>query len=522
MLNSDGLYVSDEVEQMIVRAGTDLRYCGKFYFPHIFESPYSTLHHQAFDHLEKPDKKKDLAAPRGIGKTSIARLIAKRAIIYRTVQFIVYISRSATHAITQTENIKRELLSNDLIKKCFGSIKISDEKIEGFEDEFSKAAWVAFGNTLILPRGAGQQVRGLNWNNVRPQLYIIDDLEDKDEVKNPENRQKIDEWFNSDVEKSVNQYKKDYNFVYIDTIKHEDSQLAKLQEAPDWCSLKLSLCDENYKSYDQNYMTDAEIMKEIETHRKKGLMDIFYMEFMNEVISKEDASFKEEYFRYYNMIQVEDNDLVMEHKVLNLSDEQIQNDSNVESVVIMDPAKTVNMQSAESAIVGIGIDTVKSRLLVRDIIHDKFYPDELYNQTFLMAQRLGAHAIGIETTGLEEFIKQPIENEMLRRGIFFNLVWLKARGGRNTQRGKEERISALVPYYRQGLVYHNWTCCAPLEQQLLVFPRSKLWDIMDAFAYIVEMLDLGARFFQPPLPANSEDEFADLEYDEPVQDWRII
>jgi len=445
-----------------------------------------------------------------------------QAILYDQFQFIVYISRSATHAIAQTENIKRELLSNVNVRKCFGSVKMSDAKIEGLDEEFSKNAWVAFGRTLVLPRGQGQQVRGLNWNNKRPQLFIIDDLEDAKEVRNPDNRQGLDKWFRSDVEKSVNMYKKDYWFFYIDTIKHEDCQVLKLDKSDDWEYLKLSLCDENYKSNDVSYMTNEEIAKEVEKHRKDGTLDVFYMEYMNEVVVKENASFKEEHFRYYNMIEVGGDLGDFGTRVLDKSDQQIQADTMIESVVIMDPAKTVNMQSAESAIVGVGIDTVKNRIFARDIVHDKFYPDELYDETFLMAQRLGAHSIGVEVTGLEEFIKQPFTNDMLRKGLYYNLVWLKARGGRNTQSGKEERISALVPYYRQGLIYHNWACCAPLEQQLLVFPRSKLWDIMDAFAYIIEMLDLGMRFFQPPEPEDGEDEFSDLEYDDPIDYERLI
>ena len=144
-----------ETMAIIQRASTDTRYCGKTFFPDIFEVPYSSLHNRIFDLIDGGSRKKVIAAPRGIGKTSIARLVAMRAIMYRQSQFIVYISRSATHAITQTENIKRQLMSNTLVRKCFGNIKVADTKIEGLDDEFSKAAWVAHGNTLVLPRGAG-------------------------------------------------------------------------------------------------------------------------------------------------------------------------------------------------------------------------------------------------------------------------------------------------------------------------------------------------------------------------------
>jgi len=130
---------------------------------------------------------------------------------------------------------------------------------------------------------------------------------------------------------------------------------------------------------------------------------------------------------------------------------------------------------------------------------------------------------GVEVTSLNEFIVQPIKNEMMKRGQMMELIELKARGqaGR-AGKGKEDRIAALVPYYRQGYIFHNEACCGGLEAQLLSFPRSKLWDIMDATAYVVEMLELGNRYFEPPDFEDSEDEYKELyeECEPTTEDWR--
>jgi len=129
--------------------------------------------------------------------------------------------------------------------------------------------------------------------------------------------------------------------------------------------------------------------------------------------------------------------------------------------------------------------------------------------------------MGIEETSLNEFIKQPIKNEMFKRGRFFELIWLKARGGMK----KELRIKELVPYYRMGYIYHNASCpvIKKLESQLLMFPRSKLWDLMDCLAYIIEMLELGERYFSPRDDmTDPEAEFRELEYERPINEWRYI
>jgi len=149
------------------------------------------------------------------------------------------------------------------------------------------------------------------------------------------------------------------------------------------------------------------------------------------------------------------------------------------------------------------------------------YPDEIYDALFGMAIMLGAKVIGIEETSLNEFIRQPIKNEMFKRGTFFELVWLKARGGMK----KEQRIKELVPYYRGGYIYHNASCAntKKLEQQLLMFPRSALWDLMDAEAYIIEMLELGERYFSPKDdPIDIEAEYKDIKYEKVIENWRIV
>ncbi|GAF73751.1 unnamed protein product, partial [marine sediment metagenome] len=165
------------------------------------------------------------------------------------------------------------------------------------------------------------------------------------------------------------------------------------------------------------------------------------------------------------------------------------------------------------------VDLASARLYVRDIVSRKMYPDEIYDELFGMAIRLDAKVLGIEETSLNEFIRQPIKNEMFKRGIFFELVWLKARGGMK----KELRVKELVPYYRQGYIYHNAACAdvKKLEQQLLMFPRSRLWDIMDCEAYIIEMLELGERYFSPKdNPEDIESEYDDLDYEESISNWR--
>ncbi len=510
-----------DIEIILQNCAVSTRMTALTFFPDRFTLPFSEeVHGKIFNLIDGPEQKNAIAAPRGWGKTSIVALaLMARYILFRLVNFIVYINKSHDAASLQTENLRRELVTNRDIKAFFGDFRTRDTNKVEFDEVFSKKAWVAY-DTLVWPRGAGQQVRGVLFKNDRPGLIVIDDLEDPDKINNEDIRKGWYEWLYADVIKAVPRIgpmAKLWKIVYIDTLKHEDSVLQKLIDSDEWKSLRLEACDDNFNSTAPDFMSNADIKKEWEQHVAAGQTDVFFRELRNLPISTKDSAFRTEYFHYYNLPP----DHGAKEGDITLLDVEVQQNQNIETVVILDPAKTVKIHSAESAIIGVGIDLNSARVFIRDIISEKMYPDEIYDALFGMAQMLGAKVLGIEETSLNEFIKQPIKNEMFRRGSFFEIVWLKARGGMK----KELRVKELVPYYRGGYIYHNASCAnmRKLEQQLLMFPRSALWDLMDAEAYLIEMLELGERYFSPKEdPNNVEAEYKELNYDKPIQDWRSL
>jgi len=507
-----------ELKTILSSCSVSTQMTAKTFFPERFHLPFAeNIHGKIFDLIDSDDNKVAIAAPRGWGKTSVVGLaLMARYILFRHTGFICYINKSHDAASLQTENLRRELVTNRMIKHVFGDFRQRDVNKSEFEEVFSKKAWVAY-DTLVWPRGAGQQVRGVLFKNDRPGLIVIDDLEDPQKIENDEIRKAWYEWLYADVIKAVPRMHKNWKIVYIDTLKHEDSVLQKLMDSPEWKSVRLEACDDDFNPTAPEFMSKADVEAEWQQHVDAGQTDVFFRELRNLPISTKDSSFRQEYFHYYNLPP----DRPVKEGDLKIYDASLQQSNQIETVVLLDPAKTVKIHSAESAIIGIGIDLASAKVYVRDAISEKMYPDEIYDALFGMGQMLGAKVLGIEETSLNEFIKQPIKNEMFRRGSFFELVWLKARGGMK----KEHRVKELVPYYRGGYIYHNASCAyiKKLEQQLLMFPRSALWDMMDCLAYLIEMLELGERYFSPTEnPEDLEAEYKELNYEETVTDWRYI
>lgn len=484
----------EELKEIAARCYASTKVCAKVLFPDRFTRPFSSLHDRIFEILDDDNiQRAVISAPRGWGKTSIVNLaFPARKILFQDSRFIVPISCTATQAVMQGENLKRELLTNRAINLLFGNMK---------SDSFSKDMWVTASGIAVMPRGSGQQVRGILYNNDRPGLIIIDDLEDSESVRSDEQRAKRKEWLFADVLNSVDRGSYDWRVLVIGTLLHEDSVIANLLEDPDWHHLQISLCNENFESNWPSYMSTEEVKKLANSFRNQGLIDTFFREYMGLMSAGENKDFTNSMFKYYE----EDDEEFLKDK------------RNIETLVIFDPAKTTKKTSADTAIVGVGVNHQIPRVHVRDIVAGKLHPDQVYDEVFGMCERLGSRVIGVEVTGLNEFITYPLKTEMIRRKKMYEIVELKARSE------KEERIKALRPFYRMGFVYHNKNVCNQLEAQLISFPYSKNKDIMDALAYVVEMLELGERYFIPKDddPDEIENEYKDLDNEPPMADWRL-
>jgi len=480
----------------------------KTFFPDRFSLPFSDLHRQIFDVIDakNPDgtpkyRKVVIKAPRGIGKTSIAKTLADKRIRYRDAKYIVYLGKTFDFAVQQTENIKNGMLQNKLANKLFGSIKAKNVGKE-YSETFSKKAWITSSGTMVFPRGAQQPVRGLLFDfegfSYRPNLIIVDDLEDKDEIANDEFRKKLKTWFFADVVKStpLTGVSKDWQIIYIDTLKHADSLLQELLDNPEWKSVELAMCDENYHSLAPAFMSDQELQNELkEAENNPELMDVFYQERMGIPVSRKNRSFSEKMYRYYK-----ETDAEFRKELLS---------GEIQTVILHDPAKTTNPTSAETAIVAVGINLYKKKIYLREVVHDFLHPDEQYKILIRMIREYRAIILGVETNSLHEFIEYPLKNALLQDGITIEFLELKPRRGTDKGLGKIQKISGLIPLYQAGIIYHNENYASDIEDQLNSFPRGKLVDVADVFSYIVQVLDTYFVYFYD---SNKIDK-ALLEYD---------
>ena len=161
----------------------------------------------------------------------------------------------------------------------------------------------------VTAKGSEQKLRGLKWNNKRPDLIVGDDLENDEIVLNPERRQKFKRWFYGALVPSL---AVGGLIRIVGTILHEDSLLNNLMPSEwdrntvveelkiwsknkhaSWYALKYRAHSDDFEHilWPQRY--DAEwFIKERQDFLDRGLSDVYSQEYLNEPIDESVAYFK--------------------------------------------------------------------------------------------------------------------------------------------------------------------------------------------------------------------------------------
>lgn len=163
--------------------------------------------------------------------------------------------------------------------------------------------------------------------------------------------------------------------------------------------------------------------------------------------------------------------------------------------VTLDPAPG---KSEKSDYVGVCVNWVDAENMWNLKAYQvKFDSAQMINLLFKLYSETHFEKVGIEQGMYTDVLKPFLDQEMVKRGIFFDVEELK-----HEQRSKELRIRGLSPRYNAHQIFHLKGYCNDLEQQLLRFPKSVHDDVMDAVAY-------QSQIAEPPEGATAQIEIED-------------
>lgn len=216
-----------------VLTGADgFRYFCQTYFPHYCSAPPGVLHDFLFNALpaladDPRGRKLALAAPRGEAKsTLVTQLFSLWCAVTGRKHYLVLVMDALDQALPMLEAIKAELDSNPRLQQDF-------PEAYGPGRVWQARVILTQNNVKIEVFGSGKRMRGLRHGPHRPDLVILDDLENDENVRSPQQRDKLERWLKNTVLK-LGAADDRFDVVYIGTLLHYDSVLARVLKNPLW------------------------------------------------------------------------------------------------------------------------------------------------------------------------------------------------------------------------------------------------------------------------------------------------
>lgn len=484
----------------------DMEFFGRAYFPHYFSRPSPEFHRELDAIWQQgvlkgrypltaadtktisrlPGVRRAVAAPRGHAKsTNLTFKGTMHSTLYGYKHYPIIISDSSEQAEGFLDNIRVEFEENTAILEDFGPLAGS---------VWRSNVLVTKTNIKIEAIGSGKKIRGRKHRNWRPDLIILDDVENDENVRTPEQRKKLKDWFDKAVSKCGDDYT---DIVYIGTLLHYDSLLAKTLANPAYRSIKykavirFSQADDLWQQWEtiftdlSNDDREADALAFFQAHKtamlegtqvlweeKLSYYDLMVMrvsegeasfnsEEQNEPINPDDCLFMEEWFDYYNEAEVNFGDPAFDF------------------FGFIDPSLGKTKRSDFSAIVTLAKHKGSGYMYVVDADIERRHPDRIIADVLAKERWLrasfghGYRKLGAETNQFQWFLKEELAKASSKAGLYLPIEEVQQTSD------KVMRVQTLQPDVKNKYIKFNRRHKRLLEQ-LTQFPMGAHDDGPDA------------------------------------------
>ncbi|WP_244908305.1 phage terminase large subunit [Paenibacillus campinasensis] len=463
------------------------------------------------------------AAPRSHAKsTYLSKAFPIREICYRKRKYEIIISETPAVSSANLDWIAMQLKSNAKLRADFGPL-LSPKQQENVKDNSSEfIAWEPREDgtkkllTKVEAASTGQALRGRNWNGVRPDLIICDDLEDiKSNAATPELRKKLKDWFSQTVVPLGDPRGKKTAFIYMGTTVHHEALLVDVLynrsdfksrvyraiiEWPErmdlWeaCRLvykdpdrpkeervkdALALYEMNREEMDRGAVVlwpEAQPIWKLMTWKWDNGSKAFNTEYMNNPVDEESMIFNPETFTYWDGGTL--------HELLTQYPRPT-SEFDVYMGVDFAMGKT---RGDYSAIVTIARHKETGTKYVVDAFGERIKPDAFLRVIVEKALRFQPNAIAAEAQAAQEFFVMQLKDALRNAGYP-----AQTRVKEIHQRSRKDlRIEAMLPDIESGAIQFSKKHALLLEQ-FEMYPAGTHDDLPDALEMAVSIAKTGRK-----------------------------
>jgi len=450
--------LTDEIVKMTRRS---LVAVGVYFFPDIFSMKPSPLHYKLSDALINTTSSVAMALPRELGKTTyVWEIMMAWNIMHRRYRYIVYIATSSKKGIKAFKNVKYALQGHPLIKNMYTVSKNGDtaEKLE-FTIDGQKY--------MIAVFGAGQNLRGEKYTHFRPDLIILDDIENTEAVRSEDQRAQLEEWLYSDVMPLGS----DARIFVMGTILHEDSLLNNLITEPPidaatgepWVTMKYAVVNDQGESNWPEKYSDIWIENKRKDLISKGLQSTWDNEYMNEPVSRDSRTFDPRQLRFY-------------------SEEQLASamKSGMDILITVDPGIKTEDKHDPSAISATAMDPL-GNIWILDMFANQVRKSVMLAEIEKMYIKWSPRCVYVESVQGQYYLVQDLEDGNYGSGYPMNIEEIdpkQVRMGKNRIYNLESEFTA-----RRVMVPNGAPWLLDFQAELVAFPKGKHEDRLDTLSY---------------------------------------
>lgn len=479
---------------------TDILAFGQYYFnERIFTSESPQFHHDLAELVEDAvfDRNKGhfvaIAAPRSHAKSMVVTVATTLWAIMHGYHYIVIISAKQELSKILLDTIKNELETNERL-------------IEDYGPQFSNDVWnamaiVTANGCRVQAVGAGDRLRGFNFNGYRPEVVILDDLENDDDVLNGAYRDRMHQWINSAVIPLGTPGKT--HFLYVGTLLHQDSVLRRImKDDPRFKSVvfsaiqkmpeRLDLWDQWGEMLFERTIGDDGQEESAFVAAKRARQ--FYEENREEMERGAVVLWADRMTLYDLMVirytqrrtfQTEYQQTPRDDSTAVFSNfafyDELPPLDQMDIYGAVDPSLGKSKRADPSCIITIGKHKTTGIIYVIDVSTKRRSPDVIIEDILRLAVVYKYKQFAVETVAFQEFFKTQLETRAQLSGVYLPVKPVKPLNDKNL------RISGLEPLITNKLIRFAKHHVSIIEE-FKDFPSSTHDDQMDALQMATELI----------------------------------
>jgi phage terminase large subunit-like protein len=284
--------------ELMMLSAEDSEFYGRFWFPKTMRQTSPDFHGEMWAAMEDPDARYIAEMIfRGGAKTTLARVFTSKRIAFAMSRTILFVSETQDHAKRSTRWIKRQIMYNKPWAEFF-QLRLGEKKTDEWLEIYHGIDEVPI---TLLALGITGQTRGVNIDDFRPDLIIVDDPCNEENTATAEARKKTSDLFFGSLQKSLAPptEAQDAKMILLQTILNGQDLIATCHKDPQWRSLIFSCFNQHGESRWEARFPTKWLLEEKQAHVSRNQLSLWLREMECKVTSEATAAFKESWIRYY-------------------------------------------------------------------------------------------------------------------------------------------------------------------------------------------------------------------------------